>query len=115
VFPEDFIVQHSHNVVLVVRILLVEIFKNLQLNASLVLKPRLFPNDFNCNHHFGLMVKTLYCLSKRSTAQRVQRLIAKVARVRRGSMDLLGLTPDEINLLVILDLYCFKIGQTILL
>ena len=63
-FPEDLVVNQSHNVVLICLVLLVEIFEKLQLYSSLVLESLFVSDDFDSHHLFCLVVETFKSLAK---------------------------------------------------
>ena len=68
---ENFIINDSYNVVVIVFVTIFEVLKDFQLNTCLILKPFLVPDDFNGDHLLLFVVKTLQSLSKTSTSDLV--------------------------------------------
>ena len=68
---EDGVVMHSHDVILIVLVLLLEVAKQAQLDTSLMLEALLVTDYFDGNHHLVLMVKALEGLAKTTRAKLV--------------------------------------------
>jgi len=68
-FSEDCVVEHSHNIVLIILILRFEVAQKLQLNSCLVLEALLVSNDFNSDNLLVFVVKALQGLSKTTRAK----------------------------------------------
>ena len=65
---EDVIVVNPDDIVLVMRVIVVQELKNLQLHSSLVLELLFVPDNFDSHKVARLMIKTLNSLSKTSGA-----------------------------------------------
>ena len=61
---EDHVVFHSDNVVLIVRVMLIQILYNLKFHACLVLELLLISDYFYCNVLLSCVVQALYSLPK---------------------------------------------------
>jgi len=68
---EDMIVEYPDNIVLVMRIIVVQELKNLQLHSSLVLELLFVPDNFDSHKVACLMIKALDSLSKTSRAESI--------------------------------------------
>jgi hypothetical protein len=68
---EDMIVIYPDDIVLVMRIIVVQELKNLQLHSSLVLELLFVPYNFDSNQIACLMIKALDSLSKTSGAESI--------------------------------------------
>lgn len=71
------IIFDPYNVVLIKLIVVIQIFQDFQLYASLVLKFLFISYNFYCNMLFSLMIKALYSLSKRTLSQKLEYLISE--------------------------------------
>lgn len=62
--PEHFKVQHSHNVVIVSIICLVQVLQDIQLNAGLVLESLFVPDYLDSYHLVQFVVEAFDSLAK---------------------------------------------------
>ena len=70
-FAENGVVEHSHDVVLVILVLVLEESEQAKLYACLVLESLLVANHFDRNHHLLLVVEALKSLAKAAGAKLV--------------------------------------------
>ena len=68
---EDVIVVNPDDIVLVMRVIVVQELKNLQLHSSLVLELLFVSDNFDSNQIACLMIKALDSLSKTSRAESI--------------------------------------------
>lgn len=62
---KDYVILNSHNVILIIRIILLEKLQDLHLNLSLMLKLFLVPYDLQCNKLLVLVIEYFQSLPKR--------------------------------------------------
>lgn len=72
---EYMIVINPDDIVLVMRVIIVQELKNFQLHSSLVLELLFVPYNFDSHKVARLMIKTLDCLSKTTGAESILDLI----------------------------------------
>ena len=73
--PKCFVVNNSHNIVLISRVFPVQVLQYLQLHTRLVLKSGFASDNFDRNDIAQLMVEAFDRLSERPTPQSVQHFI----------------------------------------
>lgn len=67
-FAENVIVKHSHDIILIITIFLLQVAKQFKLYTRLMLKPLLIPDDFYGDHLVSFVVKTFQSLAKTTRA-----------------------------------------------
>jgi hypothetical protein len=72
-----FIVNDPNDVVIVILVAVLQIFKDPQLHTRLVLKPLLVSNDFDRHKLLLFVVKTLQSLPKTSASQLINNLVSE--------------------------------------
>ena len=77
---EHTIIFDPNNIILVVLVMVVQIFENLQLNSCLVLEFFLISDDLDSHHLLSLVIEALDSLSKAALAEELEDLIS-VAQV----------------------------------
>jgi len=70
------VVLYTDDVILIILVMIIQVFQNLELDTSLVLKLFLIPNNFNGNVFFGLMIKTLDSLTETALPQKFKDFIS---------------------------------------
>lgn len=67
--PENFKVQHPHDVVLISTVCLVQVLQDSQLDTRLVLEPLFVPDYLHSYHLVKFVVEAFYCLAKAAASK----------------------------------------------
>jgi hypothetical protein len=132
VLPENDIILDKDDIVGIIRIILFQVHKNLELNPSLMLKALFIPDQFHSNKFFRFMIKTLESLPKAAFTKELNDLklipymvlkyyfvissfivVAEVIGLLRRTFDFFCPYPQIINLLIVENLPLFMVGQLI--
>lgn len=73
--PEYLVVNYSNDIVIIVLVAVLQIFKYPKLHARLILEPLLVSNDFDRDQLLLFVVKALQSLTKTATAELVHNFV----------------------------------------
>ena len=131
---EDGVVVDAHDVVFVVLVLLLQVAKEAQLDASLVLEALLVADHLDGHHHLRFVVEALQGLPETARAELVDHFEAvsqvvfddylvvaslvvetEVVAQKGRRLDLGRFETEEVTVRVVLDLYLFVVRQSLIL